>query len=79
MEEPNDDIIAILITINRNIVINTVISRCQIIRFYVPEIINNEYNKDYINKVFDFVITIEKKKRKAIAYANNIYTKEILG
>ena len=78
LEEPNDDIIAILITINRNIVINTVISRCQIIRFYVPEIINNEYNKDYINKVFDFVITIEKKKEKAIAYANNIYTKEIL-
>ena len=78
LEEPNDDIIAILITINRNIVINTVISRCQIIRFYVPEIINNEYNKDYINKVFDFVITIEKKKEKAIAYAHNIYTKEIL-
>lgn len=78
LEEPNDDIIAILITINRNIVINTVISRCQIIRFYVPEIINNEYNKDYINKVFDFVITIEKKKEKAIAYTNNIYTKEIL-
>ena len=78
LEEPNDDIIAILITINRNIVINTVISRCQIIRFYVPEIINNEYNKDYIDKVFNFVITIEKKKEKAIAYTNNIYTKEIL-
>lgn len=78
LEEPNDDIIAILITINRNIVINTVISRCQIIRFYVPEIINNEYNKDYIDKVFNFVIIIEKKKEKAIAYTNNIYTKEIL-
>ncbi len=78
LEEPNEDIIAILITVNRNIVINTIISRCQIIRFYVPEIINNEYNIDYINKIFKFVITIENKKEKAIAYTNNIYTKEIL-
>lgn len=78
LEEPSDDIIAILIAVNRNIVINTIISRCQIIRFYVPEIINSEYNDDYINKIFEFVTMVEKKKEKAIAYTNNIYTKEIL-
>ena len=37
LEEPEENIIAILITSNRNLVINTIVSRCQVIRYYVKE------------------------------------------
>ena len=78
LEEPENDIIAILVTSNRNLVINTIVSRCQIIRYYSGDI--SILKTDVIDKtlLFDFALTVEKEKEKTIAYINKFYTKEIL-
>lgn len=58
LEEPEDDIIAILIADNRYKVINTILSRCQIISFKNP-IKNQQYKKEeyinYLKAINDFV------------------------
>ena len=57
LEEPNDDIIGILLTNNRYKVIDTIISRCQVITF----IDDTKFNLDdsFIDLV-DFLLNIKK-------------------
>ena len=69
LEEPEKDIIAILITENKNNLIETIISRCFSIRFFVRDN-NNEYDEEYLDKLFNFIINIEENKEKAIAFQN---------
>ena len=71
LEEPEDDIVAILITENKNNVIETIISRCFNIRFFVNDN-NSSYDEEYIDKLFDFIMNIEENQEKAIAYQNKI-------
>ena len=59
LEEPEDDIVAILITENKNNVIETIISRCFNIRFFVNDN-NSSYDEEYIDKLFDFIMNIEE-------------------
>ena len=75
LEEPEDDIVAILLTENKNNVINTVISRCFNIRFFVQNQIN--YDEEYVDKLFDFVLNIEENKEKAIAFQNRLYLNDL--
>lgn len=71
LEEPNDNIIAILIANNRYKVIDTIISRCQIISLKENQSITleNNYIKDFYNDI------IEKKQLiiKYDDYLQNIF------
>ena len=75
LEEPEEDIIAILTTENKNNVINTIVSRCISIRFITNN--NKEYELEYVDKLFSFVINIEENKEKAIAFQNCYDVKEL--
>lgn len=56
LEEPNDDIIGILLTTNRYKVIETILSRCQIISFV--DDYNFKINEEYMDLI-DFVLSIK--------------------
>lgn len=77
IEEPEDDIIAILVTENKNNVLTTIVSRCQILRFFVSENYFKDYDKEYIDALFDFVLNIEENKEAAIAYQNRYDVKKL--
>lgn len=77
LEEPEDNIIAILITSNRNLVINTIVSRCQIIRYYTNQTQNTELDNEQLENLLTFAIDFENKKEKTIAYINKYYTKQM--
>lgn len=77
LEEPNQRIIAILITSNKNKVINTIVSRCQIIRAFIKESSQVEENS-YYNNLFEFLLIMEEKKEKSIAYFYKFYKKDSL-
>lgn len=77
LEEPEDDVIAILLTENKNSVINTIVSRCFNIRFVLNENIINMYDSEYWDKLFEFVMNVEENKEKAIAYQNRYNIKEL--
>lgn len=70
IEEPEEDIIAILVTDNKNNVITTIVSRCQLLRFIINEDKFSSYDDEYINSIFGFINNIEDNKEKAIAYQN---------
>ncbi|MDD6879068.1 MAG: DNA polymerase III subunit delta' C-terminal domain-containing protein [bacterium] len=71
LEEPSDNIVAILITKNISNVLETIISRCKIIN------INNyhikQYNEELIDKAIGYIKIIEKNKEKSIAYLSELY------
>ncbi|MDD6224501.1 MAG: hypothetical protein PUB18_05840 [bacterium] len=78
LEEPEENIIAILVSDNRYRVLETLRSRCQILSF-----VNSEFFFDYESIDFydDFISTLERKKEKTIAYfpivcKNEYYDKE---
>ena len=71
LEEPEENIIAILITENKNNVIETIISRCFNIRFFV-NVDKHSYDEEYVDKLFEFTMNIEENKEKAIAFQNRI-------
>lgn len=76
LEEPEDDIIAILLTNNINMVISTIKSRCQILNFnnniIKKDLIFNNYEmldedkEKFINNSLDFLMSIEKYKINTI-------------
>lgn len=68
LEEPNEDIIGILLTNNRYRVIDTIISRCQVITFVDDSIFN--LDESYMDLV-DFIINIKKN----ISSYDEIYKK----
>lgn len=78
LEEPEENIIGILVADNRYKVLETIRSRCQILslintNYYIPD-----HSVDFIN---NFISMLEKKKLHAIAYLptvtdNQFYTKE---
>ncbi len=76
LEEPEEGIIAILITNSIYNVIETIISRCQIIKNIELEI-NNENKLKYINEIIKFIELLDDKKIKTIAYVNKCFDKSI--
>lgn len=77
LEEPEDDIIAVLLTNNKNKVINTIVSRCQIIRFFLNINVLAKYDEEYVKMLYEFVNDIETKKEKTIAYINKYDIKKL--
>lgn len=71
LEEPNDDIIAILITKNKFNVLETIVSRCQLINFNLYR--RKTYNEEELKKALNYVKIIEYKKEKAVAYLSELY------
>lgn len=71
LEEPNDDIIALLVTNNKDLVLDTIKSRCQDILILA----NNELKFDslMINDVLSFVRVLENKKRDTIIYTKPLW------
>ena len=75
LEEPENDIMAILVTNNINNVLQTIISRCQVIRLNSNsfKVINEEYLEEAIN----FIESIELKKSSAIITCQSLLTNVI--
>ena len=76
LEEPDDNIIAVLITNNRYNVIETIISRCQIIRYYNKDEESNIELPDNYEQLINFVKSIEENKVGAIGEEGIYFTKE---
>jgi len=74
LEEPEDDIIAILVSDNRYQVLETIRSRCQIL-----SLISNKVEIEFedMDLIYDIIQTLETKKEASIAYfpivCNNEY------
>ena len=72
LEEPEDGIIAILVTKNAYNVLPTISSRCQLISF-------NKYKKgnfdaSFVPAAIDFIVNFKKKNKHSIAYFSELYT-----
>ena len=71
LEEPEENIVAILITKNLYKVLETIVSRCQILNF------NNYFydfnDSDFISKSLEYLQIYEDKKEKAVAYFSELY------
>lgn len=65
LEEPNDDIVAILISRNKYNVIPTIVSRCQLISL---DRVNNIKSIDIQNFVVDFLFLLNDKGLRSIPY-----------
>ena len=67
LEEPDDEIIAILVTKN---IISTIVSRCQIVNL-------NHYNRkkdeQYFELALKYLLIHEDKKEKAVSYLSELY------
>lgn len=77
IEEPEGEIVAILLTSNKNNLLKTITSRCQIIRYFSYINKFKELGQEYICSLFDFVLNIEENKEKAIAFQNKIDIKKM--
>ena len=77
IEEPEENIIAILLTENKSNLLETIISRCQIIRFFINKNILSKLDDEYIDNMFNFVMNIEKNKVEAIAFQNSYDIKKL--
>lgn len=65
LEEPEDDIIAILLTTNRYLLLDTIISRCQIFNLKKSDY---NINPEYLNNVTNFIEYLVKKRNLFVDY-----------
>lgn len=70
LEEPSDNIHALLITENANKLLSTIKSRCQNIKIKVDNVEVSLENKEIITKFLDFLF---KNGYKTIAYTNELW------
>ena len=77
LEEPEGNIIAILLTENKKNLLETIVSRCQNFRFFINNKIFDNYEEEYVEKMFDFIMNIEQNKEEAIAFQNIIDVKKL--
>lgn len=100
LEEPSDGIIAILLTNNINLMLKTIVSRCQILTLSKNKVEDyikfnqitsditlhklfftiwknkdelNEYHRNFVKKVIEFINYYEKNKLKTIVYENRFF------
>ncbi|MBQ9023647.1 MAG: hypothetical protein IJ105_00330 [Bacilli bacterium] len=87
LEEPADDIIAILLTNNLNMIIPTIKSRCQVLNFkniknnfnnniynFIESKITDEEKEILINSSLEIVNSLEKKKINSYIYFKKLFT-----
>ena len=74
LEEPDNNIIAILMTNNYNNVLSTIISRCQIIKLNAD---SSKYLEEDEKIAFDFLYSLEKKGIDSILDVNNLIFNKI--
>ncbi len=78
LEEPQDNIYALLLTENYEKILPTIVSRCQIMSFSFQK---EEYNEELVNKMKGFLSTIIVNKNKSIAdeydYFSDTFTNRI--
>lgn len=70
LEEPDNDIIAILMTNNYNNILSTIISRCQIIK--LNNDLSNNYDEECIDIAYSIINSIEHVGVKTIIDINNL-------
>lgn len=70
LEEPDDEIIAILITKNINKVISTIVSRCQIVNL---NYYNRKKDEQYFETALKYLLIYEEKNEKSISYLSELY------
>ena len=70
LEEPEENIIGILVTNNRHNVLNTLVSRCQVYKLK-----NNKsmHDSEKVTNMFDFAMNIERNGIETICYLNEIW------
>ena len=77
IEEPEEGIIAILVTDNKAKILDTIISRCQVVSLKntnsTYELDKNEYNYEIISNTINFINNYEEKKLETIIYANELF------
>ena len=77
IEEPEEGIIAILVTDNKAKILDTIISRCQVVSLKnnnsTYELDKNEYSDEIISNTINFVNNYEEKKLETIVYANELF------
>ena len=70
LEEPEDNIYAILLTENYEKILPTIVSRCQVMNFTFPK---QEDNEDQVLLLKKFINDLLDKKKKMIAYENEYF------
>lgn len=73
LEEPEDGIVAILMTNNMNNVLPTIISRCKIVKFnkLIDDVVQNDEKLD--NLAIDFISSLENKGIETIIYVKDLW------
>ena len=76
IEEPEDGIIAILVTDNKSKILETIISRCQVISLKNLnssfDLVREQYSDELINNTIKFINYYEKSKLETIVYSNTL-------
>ena len=75
LEEPQDNIYAILLTENYEKILSTIISRCQVLNFTFPI---DDDNNERIEKMNDFINGLINKKKKMIAYVYDYFDNSLV-
>ena len=77
IEEPEEGIIAILVTDNKAKILDTIISRCQVVSLKNTDstygLDKNEYSDEIISNTIKFINNYEGKKLETIVYANELF------
>ncbi len=73
LEEPEEDIIAILVTNNINLIIETIISRCQVISLLPKKDSLETYDEKIMDNVINFINHLEKDNKNAIIYIKDLW------
>ena len=70
LEEPKENIYAILLTANMDKILSTIISRCQVLTISFPL---DDINLEYLNNMKNFLEFLYHHKYQTIAYINNFF------
>ena len=70
LEEPNDDIYALLMTENFEKILPTIVSRCQVINLFIPTENNDEKIVENLKEFLDLIL---KNGKKTIAYVQDYF------
>ena len=85
LEEPEENIVAILVTNNIHQILKTIISRCQVLSLKpnnkdnksISSFLNKKYDLENLNQkitdTIDFLFFIEKNKKKSIVYEKKYF------
>lgn len=77
IEEPEKNIMGFLIANNKENVINTIKSRCEIIRAYYDENENTVVNMRIQNLVEDYLYKLEVEKQESIVYNKSVLEEKL--